>query len=196
MLDVPREVDAPDLRRRSVAQGAQRNRELGVPAGRGQLRLHFPARVPVDVDPGARSPGVAAAETTGRAGAERLALVPHLRVVLDPGHVRAEDEAVLTIVVRVEDHPERVHRVEARITPRIRRDDAGGIGVVADDADVDHLVVVQQPHLGPLARRQSLGRLGLDEVGDRLDGAPRRLVEDPVDHRRRLGARRRQSFLA
>ena len=134
-LDVPEEVHAPRLRRRPVAQRAQRNPELGRPAGLGDARLDFPAAVPA------------------RRG---IALVADLRVVLDPGGVGAEDEAVLLIAVRVEDDLERIHLAETGVAARVGRHDLRRIAVVHQRAHIDRLVVVDDADFGALPRPAAL----------------------------------------
>ena len=83
---------------------------------------------------------------------------------------------------------ERVERDREPIARRIRvptrqpSDHAlGSERIEHPRADVQGLVVVEEPDLGRLGRRGTLDRLALEEVGDGRRGAPHRLVEHAVD---------------
>src|SRR5262249_42746002 len=125
--DVPLEVQPPRLHRAGrVPDAAEGNGELGAPANVAGLRTHDPRGVPVQVEATARTgllveagPRAAAAAHHARA----LTLVCDLPVVLEPGRVGAEHEAVLPVLVRVDDDLEAVDVGEGRITPRIAEHD-------------------------------------------------------------------------
>ena len=159
-LDVAEEVDAPRLRRRTVAQRAQRNPELGHPARGRDRGAHIPAAVPTVF---------------------LLSLIAHLRVVLHAGGVGPEDEAVLPVEEGIENHQERVRLVQLGVSPGIGRDDQRRIAIVQDDAHVDRVIVIEDSHLGALGGRLSFERFGLDEAGKRRGVLPHALVEGAID---------------
>ena len=127
-----------------------------------RLVLHLPAPVPA-----------------GRL----VALVAHLRVVLDSRGVGAEHEPVLLVAEGVEDHLERVHLPQTRVAARVGRDDQRRIAVVTDDPDVDRLVVVENPHHRPFRAGLPFERLGLHEIVERRSLLPHPLVERSIDDR-------------
>ena len=100
------------------------------------------------------------------------------------GGVGAEDEAVLLVLVGVEDDLERIHVAEARVAARVGRDDLRRIGVVHHRADINRLVVVDDADFGGFGRGLPFERLGLDEVGERGRGLPDAIVQHAVDRRR------------
>ena len=179
--DVPLEVHAPDLIGAArEAQRPERDRELRRPAGAVDGRAHFPRRVPVQVEAGARARHLRLARPEAAAA---LALIRDLTVVLDAGRVRAEDEPVEAVAVRVEDHPEAVGVVERRVAPRVRHDDRVGLAVVAHHPDVERVGGVDDPHLRPLRRRLPLVRLLLPEIGDGRGRLPRGVADHlAVEH--------------
>ena len=181
VADVALEVDAPRLDgARRVAQGAERDGELGRPPDVGDLRRHLPHAVPVQVEPAPRAALLLAAGPLDEAAADAsaaLALVGELPVVLEPGRVRPEHEPVLLVAVGVEDDLEAVGLDQRRVAPRVRDDDRGGIADEADHPEVDRLVGVDDAHLGPLRRRLALVGGVLAEPGLRGRGGPDRLAQ-------------------
>ena len=159
-LDVAKEVDAPCLRRRSVTQRAERNPELGHPARGHDGGAHIPAAVPAVFF---------------------LALIAHLRVVLHAGGVGPEDESILLVAERIEDHQERVRLVQLGVAPGVRRDNQRRIAVVQHDAHVNRLVVIEDADLGVLGGRLSFEGFGLDETREWRGVLPHALVEGTVD---------------
>ena len=112
----------------------------------------------------------------GHAGA--LALVDELPVVLLPGGCGSEDESVLPVGERVEDHPETVSILQRGIAAAVGDDESGRIAVVADDAEVDGVCGEDRPHMGTLGRPGAVVREGLLEPADRRSGVPGRITED------------------
>ena len=111
--DVPLDVHAPGLDLADgIAQGPERNGELGAPAGVRQRRAHLPYAVPVAVEPGAGA--------TRRGGAAPQATLPgvhHLPVVLLPRRAGAEDETALPVEEGVENDLDAVSIVERCVPP-------------------------------------------------------------------------------
>ena len=60
-----------------------------------------------------------------------------------------------------------------------------GVGVVADDADVERVAIEGEAHLGQLGRRLPFVRLGLQEIRGRLRRPPDLFVERAVERDRR-----------
>ena len=188
MPDVALKVEPPRLHgARRVAQGPERNRELGGPADVGDLRGDLPDAVPVQVESTPRAALLLTPGPLHQAAADAAAplpLVGQLSVVLEPGRVRAEHEPVLLVLVGVEDEPEAVGLDQRRVAPRVRDDDRRGVPDEADHPEVDRVVGVHDPHLGALGRRLALvgGVLAEPRLGAR--GGPGRLAEHvPVDLR-------------
>src|SRR5262249_31316929 len=179
--DVPLEVQPPRLHRAGrVPDAAEGNGELGAPANVAGLRTHDPRGVPVQVEATARTgllveagPRAAAAAHHARA----LTLVCDLPVVLEPGRVGAEHEAVLPVLVRVDDDLEAVDVGEGRITPRIAEHDPARLRVVADDAEVQRAVGVHDADLGLLRGGLAFEGRNLYESNRRLGVLPRRIVQ-------------------
>ena len=186
VLDRPRKIQPPDLRRWTVAQGAERDGELGRPARIVHVRLHFPRAVPIDVHarPGAGRTPAASTGPSGRPASNRLTLVAHLRVVLNADRVRSEDEPVLLVVIGVENHLKRILARQRGIAPRVGRDKLRHVCVETCDADIEHGRRVQQAHLGLFRRGLAFRRLDLDEVVDGRRLLPRLLVEHSIDRGR------------
>ena len=181
VADVALEVDAPRLDgARRVAQGAERDGELGRPRDVGDLRRHLPHAVPVQVEPAPRAALLLAAGPLDEAAADAsaaLALVGELPVVLEPGRVRPEHEPVLLVAVGVEDDLEAVGLDQRRVAAGVGDDDGGGIANEADHPEVDRLVGVDDAHLGELRRRLALVGGVLAEPGLRGRGGPDRLAQ-------------------
>jgi hypothetical protein len=64
-------------------------------------------------------------------------------------------------------------------------DDPGGVGVVADDADVQRVAIEGEAHLGELRRRLPLVRLRLHKLPRRHGALPHFFVERAVERDRR-----------
>ena len=173
----------PGLGARAVAQGAQRDRELCGPALVGDHGSHRPARVPVHVETAAGT-GAGAQHGPAAHAAATPTGVAQLAVVLESRRGGPEDEAVLEVVVRVEDDAEGIRVVEVRVAARVRCDDARRVAVVQHGADIDRFVVEQDPNFGAFGGGLALEGFGLDEVGQRLRRGPHILIESAVDRRR------------
>ena len=164
--DAPAEVHTPDAIGAALeAQRLERNADLGRPAARVAPGRDRPHRVP--------------------AGVDVAPFVGNLRVGLRAGGVGHEDEAVAAIGEGVEDHLEGVLLAGDEILADVVDDHAGGIGVVADDADVERVAIEGEAHLGQLGGGLPFVRLGLDESGRAAAVAPDLFVEGAVEHDRR-----------
>ena len=95
---------------------------------------------------------------------------------------------VLVIVISIEQNLNRVGVGEAAVAAILGDDDVLGPGIEADDADIKILIVVCKTDIGPFGGGRPFVRLLLDETGGRLDLLPDRLVDEPVQHRRRVDA--------
>ena len=169
--DAAAEVHAPDAVRAPLeAQRLERDADLRRPPGRIPLRGHGPHRVParVDVPP----------------------FVRDLRVRFGARRIHDEDEPVAAIGERVEDHLEAVLLAGREVLADVVDDERGRRRVVADDADVERVVVVGDAHVGQLGRRLPFMRLGLHEVAGRLRRAPHLFVERAVERDWRARFRR------
>ena len=69
----------------------------------------------------------------------------------------------------------------AKILADVVDDDAGGIGVVADDADVERVAIEGEADFGQLGRRLSFVRLGLEESAAGRRGRHTVFVERAVE---------------
>ncbi len=97
------EVQPPGLRLLAVgkAQIAERDTELGAPAIVTTPGGDLPRAIPVEIEPAHR-----------RATAAALTFTGQLAVIFLAGRIGAEDEAVLSIQVGVEDHLEAVGLIQ------------------------------------------------------------------------------------
>ena len=105
-----------------------------------------------------------------------------------PSGIGAEDEAVLTIVKRVEDHLERVHVAHAGVSTRVADDDLRRIGVVADRSDVQVEVVVQDTHFRQFGCGLSFERFRLNKIRQRHRLFPDGFIQNAVDFGCRRGS--------
>ena len=170
--DVPLEVHAPGLHLGArIAEGPERNGDLGRPPDVGHVGDHLPGAVPVEVEAPAGAallPAVAGAPAAAAAEpAAALPLVGELPVVLDAGRVGAEDEPVLPVQVGVENDLEAVGLVQRRVAPAVRHDDRAGVRGVADNPEVDGVGVVHDADLGAFRGRLALEGTALHEAGGR-----------------------------
>ena len=123
------EVDAPGLHLvRPELQRLERNLDLGVPPVFTDARADVPDAVPVGV-------GVAA-------------FVRHLRVPLRAHRVDRELIAVALIVEGVDHDLEAVGVAGVEVLPQLVDDDLGRRRILREHADVEGVVVVEQPDLG------------------------------------------------
>ncbi len=188
--DPARDVEAPRVGFGPVAQRAERDAEFGVPAlgvaGCGDR----PAAVPVLVEAAPGTPLETA--LPGHAPAEEepaaAALGGDLAVVLDPGGRGAEDEAVLLVVVGVEDHDHGIGIGDFVVADGLTRDDGVRLGVVGPHGDVDGILVEEDAEFGGFGSGLAVGRLALGEVGEGRGGCPDRVVGDAIDDGRGVGA--------
>ena len=118
-----------------------------------------------------------------------LVVVVVVEAVLVALHARRIDDELVgrpPIVRRVDEHPDPVGG-GIGVTPRQERQDAVGLAVEGADADVDGDVVEEDAGLGAVGGRRALGRLALDEIGDRR--SPRAQAASDRSPSRRMAAR-------
>ena len=138
------------------------------------MRLHRPRAVPV----GIVAPAVLVAE----------------RVTLRAARVGEKAERVSPILERIDDHAKAVAAAAAKIALQLVGDQAIGLGIVEDGADIQRGAVIEKADDGPPRRELELSRLLLIEIGDRLRPFPRWLVEHTIDPDRLVDAERARLF--
>ena len=118
------------------------------------------------------------------------AFVREERVVLGAERADLEDVAVPAVEIGVEgdDHP--VVLADPAAAVEDRPVDPVGFGIEEREPEVERVVVVGDPHLGPLAGGRAVHRVALPEAGDRADLGPERFVEHAVHAGRSLDADR------
>ena len=156
-------VYSPAVRTRVEVQCAERNLDLERPPVRQNLCLN-----PPDSVPRAAPTPTAPSTTTGDQG-----------VAHHTERVGFEEVAGATVPERIENPHKTVVGAEESIPPLLEGHDPLGI-VIEHGADVERILVVDDPDLGPLRRRPTLHRLPLGEVRDRDGPSPRVLVESPI----------------
>jgi hypothetical protein len=82
---------------------------------------------------------------------------------------------------RIDDDRHAIVDVQIGVARELRRDDVARRAIVADDADVEGVGVVQDAHLGFFGRRRGFERLALEQRADRRRARPRRFVQTAVD---------------
>ena len=175
--DVALEVHPPRLALpRRVADGPQGNGELGGPSDTGDPGPDLPRPVPVEIEP-SRVAAREFAPATHSEPAPAAALVDDLPVVLLTCRAGSEDESVLPVAERIEDHHEAVAVGERRVAPAVVDDDRRRVAVVADDTDIDGVAGVDDADLGLLGRRLALVGRGLAKAGCRSRCAPRGVAQ-------------------
>ena len=147
------------------AQHADRNADLGGPAARAMRRLALPVLVPL---PRVRR------------------LVDDLPVGDRPRDVDRELIGALALVARVDQDPDPL-ALRVAIAPGELLDDRR-VDLVAVEAEVDRVLVVQHAHLRPLGRLAAVERRLLREGVGRGRRLPDGVVETAVDQRRLRGA--------
>jgi hypothetical protein len=160
-VDVAPDLEPPGLcRLAGKAQLAERNAQLGGPAGRVHLRGPLPDRVP-------------------RAIAVELVALHTRRIDLEPGVIQ-----VIVVGVQPDDQLVRGERIEgAVVAVRVQQlipPREGGhhpAGLAQAGADVERLVVVQDAYLHGQRCGRSLIGLGLPELSARPGVLPRGLVQ-------------------
>jgi hypothetical protein len=95
-------------------------------------------------------------------------------------------------MVRVQDELEGVGVVQIGIPPAVGDENARRIGVVAHDADIEVLVVVNDPDFRALGSGLAFDRFGLDEIIDGFNALPYVIGENTIEdgrvfHTRRAG---------
>ena len=123
---------------------AERNPDLRVPAVSVTCVRDVPDAVPV-----------------------RVVLAPfvrHLRIPLRARRIGRELVAVALVVEGVEDDAEAVAAVGVEVLLQVVDDDAAGIVVAGEHAEIERVVVVEDAHLGVEGRRLAFARVVLDEV--------------------------------
>ncbi len=122
----PGYVEPPGLGVGPVAKGAEGDPEFGVPTIPVLRGGDLPASIPVLVEAASGS-ALKALLGVGPAAQEETAATScgcYLAVVLDAGRGRAEDEPVLLVVERVEDHDDRVRVGDLVVADRVTWYDA------------------------------------------------------------------------
>ena len=129
-----------------------------------------------------------------RRGPDRIPpLIAVELIAAHAGGIHLEQRLVAVIVIRIEHDDELVRRqrierpvvavrIEQLIAARERRVHAArALRLGHARADVDRLIIVEQPNLRGHRRRRALLRLVLPQPRDRRRGAPRRVVEASID---------------
>ena len=162
-----------------VAQAPEGNRELRFPTAGSDPGLDRPDRIPIQVE-GRRLSPLSSAEAAAAHGSGSgrspsglaLAAADDLGVEFDTSRRRRENISVLVIVVRVQEHLERIGLGQDPVAPGLRGDDVLRTGIEADDADEEGVAVESDPHLNPFGGRGfRFGEL-LHETGRRRHGHP------------------------
>ena len=167
-VDEAAHLEPPVLhRQRREPQHRQRDAELDRVAASGVGDLGFPHGVPV-----AGEGGVVEVDPVGQ----------------HAGGVDGEVERAHAGAAAVDVDPDAVGR-DLRVAAREPAHD-GRVQLLAVDADVEVLVVVQHPHRRALAGRRALVREVLHELVRRRGRGPGRIVEAAVDDGRLRGPRR------
>ena len=171
--DVPFEAHAEDRRfagrRRTEAERLQRNADFGGPTAGQVLAAGLPDRVPVQV-----------------AGARALPVLAHVEE--DAVRVRREEDGASPVVVGVEHDRHRVVAGDVLVAEHRSRAMFPGVVQGAVEAEVEVLVVVEDPDDRGLGGGEALPGLAFVEVAHRLGALPGGLVE-PAVHRDRLPGR-------
>ena len=179
--DVAHDVEAPALGVGvGKAKGDQGNGDLGHPAVGADPSRHVPHSVPVPVDVG-----------RGHSDARALAFVEDLLVQLRAQRVGREHVRRARVLEGVQHDLDVVFLQDAlRVPPHLGGGEGVAGPVVGGHAQVEGLGVVEDPHLGALARGRSLVGLLLHERRRQPGGAPCGLVQHAVQARRLGGGRR------
>ena len=80
-----------------------------------------------------------------------------------PERVNAEAVAVAMVVKGVEDHLEDVVTFHVVVTPKLRRHNACGIGVIANDRQIEVELIEQNPDFCSFRTRGALLRVALQK---------------------------------
>ena len=100
-------------------------------------------------------------------------IIKEIMIAARAGGVHREGEPGSAVVQAVEKNLHQIRRSELEVLPQVTDQDAARLGIEANDADVQIVLVVEEPHLGALGRRRAVVRLLLQEVGlARVDRAP------------------------
>jgi hypothetical protein len=97
----------------------------------------------------------------------------------------AEHHRGAAIEKRVERDQDVLGLIDIVATAQRRLDTA--VLAVHPRADVEHIVVKDDPHVHRIGRRRALDRLFLDEIGDRRCLLPHLVIETAVDANRSVG---------
>ena len=151
--DPPAEVHTPaPIVAAFEAQRLERNAQLGRPPAASRL--------------------VATVQTASQLRVDVAPFVRDLRIGLCARGVDDEYETIPAIRKGVEDHLEAVLIAGGEVLADVVNDQARRVGVVADDADIECVIVVHNAHFRRLACGGPLMRLRLDKIGRRLGDAP------------------------
>jgi hypothetical protein len=155
-----RDVDAPRVAVRVEVERAERDLNLEAPRVFAAMHAEVPDAVPlailaVDAEQrvGQRAGGICFEEISGASIEERIDRPLHLVVLLQ--------------------------RLVASLL--VARQARGGLGVVADDAEIDRLRVERDAHFRLLGGGRAVVGIDLDEVGRHLRTLPDRFVEVAVE---------------
>ena len=168
------EVDPPAVRGRVEVQRAEGNLDLQRPPVRTDVRLNLPDSVPRTAPtPATSTPSTtsAASATSATSADEGVAHYAH--------GIGLEEVAGATVLEGVENPHETVVGAEEAIPPLLEHHNPLGI-VIEDGSDVERILVVDDPDLGPLRWRPAFHRLLLGEVRDGDGPLPRFLVKPPI----------------
>ena len=160
-LDLSLDVQAPGGLSRLEAEGLEGNGQLGRPPALGPEGRRIPDPVPV----------------VGRV----LLVVRDLPVASRPRRVDLEEEAVALVEEGVHQDGDRVVDLQHRVTGELGGHDGPGLAVVADDAQVEVVRVVEHADLGLFRGGLPLVGYTLDEGADGRGQGPGSLVEPSVE---------------
>ena len=159
-------LEAPGASPRFESDGLEGNRELRRPALVVHRGVGVPDPVPVSPEP---------------------------RVVLDQPlaagsqWIDLEEIGISVVVEGVEDQVDAIVRRHVHVLDHLGCDQLVGLAVVHPDAQVEEVLVEEDPDLGALARLRPLDGIHLDHRIERNGVAPDGLVQNAVDHGRSLG---------
>ena len=118
---------------------------------------------------------------SGRDGAAAFAFTNHLPVVLDTGRRGRKHEAVLMIVIGVEDERDVIAVGELHVADLFARNNRLRLAVEHAGANVEREAVGGHANLRALRRWHPFVELALHELRDRCAFLPHRFVQPPID---------------
>src|SRR5262249_8832794 len=141
MLDLAFDVEPPRGLVGSEPERLERNGQLHRPPGRRACDRRVPDAIPVPT--------------------EALRVVGDLAVGPGSGGVHLEEEPVAMIKEGIEHDRDAVVDVEVGIPRELREDDAAGMRLVADDPDIQSLIVKEHTDISGFRRRPAFYGLAL-----------------------------------